>query len=63
MNRDILKGLARCTEARTNRWLGRLTSNPAQAEEAQRRYADALKQYRYGCVRWRAMRYDRALRG
>ena len=62
MNRDILSGLARCTEARTNRWLGRLASNTAWTDEAQRRYADALKQYHYGCARWRAMRFDRLQR-
>jgi hypothetical protein len=62
MNRDILGGLARCTEARTKRWIGKLTSNTALAERAQRHYADALEQYRFGCVRWRAIHYDRALR-
>lgn len=61
MNRDIFSGLARCTQARTNRWLGKLMSNAARVDASQRRYADALKQYRFGCVRWRAMHYDRAL--
>lgn len=61
MNRDILGGLARCTGARTRRWLARLSANPASGEKAQRHYAEALEQYRFGCVRWRAMRYDRAL--
>jgi hypothetical protein len=62
MNRDILTGLARCTEAGTNRWIGKLAANPRYQEEAERRYARALDQVRFGWVRWRAMHYDRSLR-
>ena len=62
MNRDILNGLARCTGARTRRWLAKLSANPALGEKAKRNYDDALEQYRFGCVRWRAMHYDRAMK-
>lgn len=61
MNRDILNGLARCTEAKTNRWIGRLASDPVRAADADRRYAEGLSRVRFGWVRWRAMHHDRSL--